>query len=465
MIGPSVILAGLALGSGEFVFWPYLTYKGGFAFFWACLVAVVIQFFINMEITRWTLATGESAITGFARLSRHWAWVFLFLNIIPWVIPAWARGSAKLASWVLFGKDASAAGVDAAPYETTLAIGGLLACGVALTAGPVIYETLERVQVFLVGLIVVLVIGFAAMLVRSDAVAAQVQGALSVGTFPDLGALQISTVELLGAIAFAGVGGTLNLGQSNYVKDKGYGMGRYIGRITSPITGKEEPVSEIGYHFPHDEANLRRWSAWWKAANLEHFASFLMTCLVCLVLLTLISYSIFHLPTGELRADAARYKNDLDFIWGESQAINERLGTAGQMLFLVMGIAILFTTEIGVLDATSRISMDIVKVNWLRDSRRWTESRLYYVFLWSTILVGAGILWIGEKRISSFGLFKATAALNGAVMFLYCLTLIFLNMRTLPPPIRMRPWRLVIMVLAVLFFGGFAAWAGIDVLF
>ena len=37
MLGPSIILAGLALGSGEFIFWPYITYKSGFVFFWACL--------------------------------------------------------------------------------------------------------------------------------------------------------------------------------------------------------------------------------------------------------------------------------------------------------------------------------------------------------------------------------------------------------------------------------------------
>ncbi len=93
MIGPSILLTGLALGSGEFIFWPYITYESKFIFFWACILGVTTQYFINMEITRWTLATGESAITGFCRLSRHWAIVFLFMNIIPWVIPAWAKGS------------------------------------------------------------------------------------------------------------------------------------------------------------------------------------------------------------------------------------------------------------------------------------------------------------------------------------------------------------------------------------
>ena len=65
LVGPSILLLGLSLGSGEFVLWPYITYKFGFAVFWACMVGVLTQYFINMEIERWTLATGETAVTGF----------------------------------------------------------------------------------------------------------------------------------------------------------------------------------------------------------------------------------------------------------------------------------------------------------------------------------------------------------------------------------------------------------------
>src|SRR4051812_36068825 len=84
MIGPSVILAGLALGSGEYIIWPFITFKSQFVFFWACLIAVVTQYFLNLEIMRWTLATGESALIGMQRLGRGVAPVFLVLNIVPW---------------------------------------------------------------------------------------------------------------------------------------------------------------------------------------------------------------------------------------------------------------------------------------------------------------------------------------------------------------------------------------------
>jgi len=94
MIGPSVILAGLSVGSGEFVLWPRLTPEFGFALFWACWIGVTIQFFLNMEIERWTLATGESAVVGFIRLGRVFAPIFLLCGTLPWIWPGWATGSA-----------------------------------------------------------------------------------------------------------------------------------------------------------------------------------------------------------------------------------------------------------------------------------------------------------------------------------------------------------------------------------
>jgi hypothetical protein len=47
----------------------------------------------------------------------------------------------------------------------------------------------------------------------------------------------------LGALAIAGAGGWVNLAQSNYIRDKGYGMGVYLGRITSPLSRRAEVQS------------------------------------------------------------------------------------------------------------------------------------------------------------------------------------------------------------------------------
>ncbi|MAG93322.1 MAG: hypothetical protein CMJ48_06180, partial [Planctomycetaceae bacterium] len=300
MAGPSIVLAGLALGSGEFILWPYLTYKIQFVFFWACVLGVITQFFLNMEIERWTLATGESAITGFCRLSKHWAWAFLLMNIIPWAWPAWATGAGNMLGWTIWGKG-NVPPLGSFSMGTVFGIAGLILAGVILTAGPVVYNMVEKIQTFLVSFILVVVVILAVIVVRADAIVALLDGATRIGEMPDLEASGLTLMGLLGALAFAGAGGTTNLGQSNFIKDKGYGMGRYIGRITSPITGQEEATSDTGYHFRHTPENMRRWKLWWRAANIEHFFSFYLTCMVCLVLMTLICYSLLYDASGTLK--------------------------------------------------------------------------------------------------------------------------------------------------------------------
>jgi hypothetical protein len=461
MIGPSIMLAGLALGSGEFILWPYITFETRFVFFWACLLGVATQYFINMEITRWSLATGESATTGFARLSRHWVWIFLIFNVVPWIIPAWSTGAATVLSWMIWEPEADGSLTETgARAMVWMAVGGLVICGAILTAGKVVYETVERVQLVLVSLILILIVVLAALLLpgRGDAIVAQLQGAVNIGGLPEFGE-QLTAVMLLGALAFAGAGGTLNLGQSNYVKDKGYGMGRYIGRITSPITGQEEAISEIGYQFPPDEANLARWKKWWRAASIEHFVSFFLTCAISLVLLTLICYVLFYDASGEKTESASNVGKNMSFIWGEAIEIQKRFSGAVKSLFLLMGAVILLTTEFGVLDASSRISADLVKTNWLSRNERWTESRLYYAFLWGTILLGS-VLLLSVNDLKALTLFKLTAAMNGGVMFFYSITLLWMNRFRLRGAIRMSGWRMAIMIWSILFFGFFTGWAG-----
>src|SRR5918998_3381824 len=82
LIGPGIIAAGVGLASGEFILFPFIASQVGLVFVWAAFVGLVTQFFINMEIERYTLATGETVLTGFSRLGRHWGAVFVGLALL-----------------------------------------------------------------------------------------------------------------------------------------------------------------------------------------------------------------------------------------------------------------------------------------------------------------------------------------------------------------------------------------------
>ena len=83
IIGPGIVAAGVGLASGEFILYPYIASQVGLVFVWAALVGVITQFFLNMEIERYTLATGETALTGFSRFWRHWGLVFALMTSSP----------------------------------------------------------------------------------------------------------------------------------------------------------------------------------------------------------------------------------------------------------------------------------------------------------------------------------------------------------------------------------------------
>lgn len=137
IIGASVILLATAIGSGEFVLWPYITSQIGFVFMWGAIVGFLIQYFINMEIERYTLATGETAITGFARFWKPWWWLFIFFVMFQNFWPGWATGASTTLSYI-FGFGGGAI--------TYLTVAALIAIGIALTTSPVVYQTVEKVQ-------------------------------------------------------------------------------------------------------------------------------------------------------------------------------------------------------------------------------------------------------------------------------------------------------------------------------
>jgi hypothetical protein len=437
LLGPSVLLLGLSLGSGEFVLWPYITYQFGFVAFWACLVGVTTQYVINMEIERWTLATGESAITGFCRLWKGWAAVFLVANVVPWMWPGWASGAGTLLTWEVGGGETA---------RTLYSVASLLIIGAALTLGPVVYNTVERLQKALVAFIFLFMTGIFFLVVDLALVGDMIAGLAHFGEIPDGMELPL----LLGALAFAGAGGTMNLAQSNYVREKGYAMGRFAGRLTSPVTGRAEPVADVGMHFEHTDDNLRKWRDWWRLADREHQVNFYLLSVLSLMMLSLIAYATAR-GTPDLEQGFA-------FIRAEGEFLGARYGAWMQHLFHWMGIAILLTTELGLLDACARISTDILKVNWLRDSERWTDSRLYYTLLWGQIGVGCAIMLLGlviPGLTQPLVLFVLSASLNGGVMLIYCLLLLWMNNRVLGGTLRPSVLRFVGMVWACAFFGYF----------
>jgi Mn2+/Fe2+ NRAMP family transporter len=436
VIGPSVLLLAGAIGSGEFVLWPYITSQVGLALVWLVVLGVTTQYFLNMEIERYTLATGETAVTGFTRLWKPWGVLFIAMTVVPWMWPGWATGGTTTLSFAL-GFSA-----DVVPYLT---IGVLVLIGGVLTVSPVVYRTVEKIQFFMVALIVLFVLYAIVALLGADGYTGLAEGFADVGAVPDaIGAIPIAT--LLGAIAFAGAGGAMNLVQSNWVRDKGLGMGARLPKVVSPFTGDEVAAPTTGYFFRRDPENMRRWNEWWRVANREQALTFLGIGGV--TLLVFMALTFVTVGTGGA-------EESFDFIQVQGEALQVSQGNWLGTAFWLIGSVVLFSTNLTVLDMVGRLTADVLKTGALRDSERWTESRLYFVTVWAMIAFGSVILLSGVTQ--PLVLLVIASSLNGLVMFVYSVLLIRLNRGVLPREIGLRGGRLAALVWAVVFYGGFSA--------
>jgi ABC-type multidrug transport system fused ATPase/permease subunit len=432
--GASIIITATAIGSGEFVLWPYITSQVGLVLMWAALVGFLTQYFINMEVERYTLATGETAVTGFTRLWKPWGVLFIVMTIVPNIWPGWGTGAATTLTYIIGGGNVVA-----------IAIAALVAIGIALTLSPVVYQTVEKVETVLVALIALFLVIVVSVATTAEAWGAFVAGFAHTGQFPPFEAVG-GIAALLGAIAFAGAGGANNLVQSNWVRDKRMGMGAYLPRVTSPFTGEERAEPGTGYTFHETEENLRRWRGWWRIANIEQFFTFFVLGAATLVIMSVLAYSTvfgLDLPSGTF-----------DFIEVQGQILGERFGHWFTIAFWAAGTIALFSTELGILDYVSRLTADTLKVSVFSNSTRITESRIYFVVIWSMIVIGSVILLSGLQQ--PIVLLIIASSLGGIVMFVYSVLLIIINRRYVPKAVRLSGVRLVVMFWAVLFYGYFS---------
>ena len=432
-VGASVILTATAMGSGEFIIWPFITSQVGIGLLWFMAIGFTAQWFLNMEIERYTLATGETAVTGFTRFWMPWGIFFILGAILPNAWPGWATSGATVLTFIFdWGEGA----------KIPIAIIFLVAIGLALTLSPVIYQTLEKVQMVLIGIVLLFVLVAVFVATNGSAWAGVVTEAPEGATNFFQSAEVIGIATLLGAIAFAGAGGANNLVQSNYIRDKQMGMGARIPQIVSPITGEEEAAPSLGYMFETNEENMRRWRIWWRIANQEQLIIFLGIGLVITVVLSVLVYSTVGVQ------DLGR---DLDFIRAEGEVLREVIAPWFGTFFYIAGFVVLFSTNIGVVDYVSRLTADSLKVTFLKESTFWSESKIYVTVAWLIIVAGSIVmLTVSSQPIV---LLIIASAGGGVVMFFYSGMLILLNRRALPEPIKLKGWRFVIMWLIFIFFG------------
>lgn len=448
VVGPGVIVLGASIGSGEYLLGPANFVRYGLTMLWVASVAVLLQTVFNQELMRYTMATGEPAVTGFMRTkpkSTVWAVLYALLYFFQVGWPGWA-GAASGAFFFLFTK--RVAGPEDANIVYLIGVGTFLACVAILLIGRRIERTLEILNwilvIAIIGSFLVLALLFVAPATWVAALTGFFGYAPATGEFIFLP--EGADYFLIGAFAgFCGAGGVINITLSNWARDKGYGMGGVVGYIPAAVGGKKVNLAHTGYTFPPDETNMARWRGWWRIVKVDQWMIYFIGALLGMMLPALL-YVTFLEPGSDIRGYgiAAALAN----------AMEARLPLMGGVVAF-LGAWILFKTQLDVIEGMVRAVTDIL---WTgsKHVRAWRGGdvrAIYYALLGVVVVWGMFALKLAQPIL----LLQISANVAGVTFVIAGIHLYYVNTRLLPEAVRPGRWPRVGLIALVVFYGAFSA--------
>ena len=439
LIGPSVIALGMGLGAGEMLLWPNLITVNGYQIWWLFWVGVLTQFVVISEIERWTIATGESVFRGMARLTRvaFWPWFFLLATLFGFFWPGWASQSAEFIGEIILAVTGESIGWQ------PIALLMLAFCWLALAASKIVYNALERLEMGMVfGFFPLLAVSLFIVGVVPDHVLDLLKGAVSIGRAPQALLTGAQFPTLLIAVAYAGSGGTLLLCQSLWIRDKGFGMSAYQGRIAG-IRGKNENLSDSGYVFDARNAPtaLARFRAWMRVSEQELLVTFVLLILLSVVITSLLVTSTLGMNNTAMAGDLSGMMQQ------QSDALYAAGGVWLRIAFLLGGAFVLFSTQLGIVDTVTRICGTVFYEQYGRRTTFWTLKRTFLFFLTLFVLASMAIVlfsWSGGEtvdRLQPNFLVLVAGPATIASMYFFAMVVGYMNVRRLPEDLRMPTWK------------------------
>ncbi|HYV05348.1 MAG TPA: Nramp family divalent metal transporter [Blastocatellia bacterium] len=453
VVGPGVIVLGLSIGSGEFLLGPAAFVNHGLALLWVTTVAVLLQTFFNLEVMRYTLATGEPGFTGFMRTrpsSSFWAWVYVILYFLQAGWPAWA-GNAAAAVFFLWAKRLP----GAADGNIVYAIGAasFVLCVSVLLVGRRIERTLELLNwvliTFILGGFLVLALLYVSPSTWLAAGAGYVGFDTTTGSFNFIPSG--ADFFLLSAVAaYSGCGGVCNITLSNWARDKGYGMSQVTGYIPALVGGQKVNLAHTGSTFEPTPESLARWKGWWRIIKADQWGVFFVGALLGMTLPALL-YVTF-LPRGtDIRG--------LGIGASLAEVMASKAGAVAGGAVAFMGAWILLKTQLDTIEGMTRAITDIL---WTSNKRirawRGGDVRVvYYCVLIAIVVWGVIALRLAQPIV----LLQVGANMAAIVLIIASMHILYVNTKLLPKELRPSIWRKAALVGVALFYGAFIAlWLG-----
>ncbi|MDZ4686904.1 MAG: Nramp family divalent metal transporter [Planctomycetaceae bacterium] len=476
-IGPGIVMMGIQIGGGEWLLGPTVTAKYGGGLMWIATVAIVLQVFYNLECGRYALYCGEPIFTGFMRCSpgpMFWMGLMLLLNSSALIPGLSTHGAAMIAALILDRPPT----VDDRWLIAPLAYACLLGVALPVLLGGKVYNMLQGVMTAKVAIVLGFCLALGVTCVSPANWWNVFSGFVKFGNVPvsdgrggevvangflhwrehgEWPVMSTASLVVLGAFAgYAGGGGLANSTYSNFVRDKGWGMGSQVGAIPSAIGGRSVTLSHVGKVFPLTSDNRRRWRGWWRYVLTDQLIIWAPGCFMGMALPALLSMQFANHST--ITPEQASVAQSIITADGLRHAgFPPVLGKLLWIAALFTGLMVMLPSQMSIVDDFSRRWTDAI---WTA-SRRVRESmqphqvkHIYYAILGSYVLwsfVCAYLFSNAPRLMTDF-----IANFNNLALGITSFQLLWINHSLLPRELRPRWYHSLGMVGCGVFYLGLA---------
>jgi hypothetical protein len=446
LIGPGLVMAGGSIGTGEWVMGAKTAAQYHGVFFWVVLVSIFGQVLLNTEAMRYTLCTGEPMLTGFLRTKpgpKFWLLFYLLLDFGTW-LPSLSALAAQILVVALKGLMPSDA-MTQEMIDLVRFISYVVFIGSATLVlfGGKIYNTLEWV---LGGkfLFVLFYLAICCVLFVSLKTWGEIWGGL-INPFrtTDKG---IDWALVSALAGFSGLGGLGNIMGSNFVREKGWGMGSKVGAIPSAFGGHNLTLSHIGTICQGGQETGRRLKIWLKYLFVDQYILWAIGSLIGMMLPSMLGAEFLNVE----RLTAADH-----WRWAAAMAqdFGEEKGQIFRYLTLLCGLIIFIPGQFSVVDGVARRWCDAVWSSsaMARKMDPHNAKWIYYTFAGLYVIWGIVALTLFDK-LSGAGMMLIAGNMANFSIALTMLHTLYVNNRFLPAETRPALIKQIGLALSAVFF-------------
>lgn len=470
-LGPGLLMGGAAIGGGEWLLGPRVTATYGGGLLWLATLSILGQVLYNIEISRYTLYSGEPIFTGKCRtLPGPIFWVLIYLMLdFGTIFPYLAASAATPVATMYLGKVPDP--VEHGTMLRGLSLAIFLLSLLPMIFGGKVYNSLKLVMTFKIVVVMGFLLLVALFYSHLSTWIEIISGFFKFGQIPvdkegtldnvfialwegrSLPQIDLSMAAFLsGLVAISGQGGLSNTPISNYTRDSGWGMGSHVGAIPSIVGGQNIQLSHVGTVFIPTPEALPRWKRWYYHVFRDQVIVWAPACFVGLALPSMLS--VEFLKRGSIPA------NDWAVSVMTADAVRDRAqGSIGQGLWLMTlfcGFLVLAPSMASTIDGFVRRWVDVF---WTASRRLHAlePGRIRYVYF--AVLAGYalfGITMLGFVPNPSTLVKIATSIYNFALAF-SCWHVVVINSTLLPKPLRPGWTTRILLCLVGIFFWSVAS--------